>query len=356
MNGKPISIIKSEIESPPNISKTDIIKIFINWNEADQTIKCIDDSRNKAHFRYTTIIIDNNSSDNSIDKIIAHLTINLELKREPIQEFKVNGQFQALVHPFAGKADIVLIETKKNLGVSGAWNIGIRWALLNRTPNYIFILDNESQLESNAIDICFYLARKTNASVVGCLIKNMDGSIQFHGIWIVPNLFYFDQVIKKSPLSSSQSFWDVDFISACGVLISREVLELVDKKRGCYFNSNFFYLAEDQEFSSIVKQLGHRTIIAREAVAYHKINRKKVGLDTAYYYSSRNRIYLANAFLSWPWKVLFHIYYPLYRFTRALYLLIKGDRKVAFAHIQGLLDGYRKKGGKWAKQGTQTTK
>lgn len=324
---------------------TSIVQVFINWNEYRNSIDSLINARKNNPSSWPIIIIDNHSSDDSVEHILSFISSDSYLKRSAPEVHDRIGIYRIRTHVFKGNGEIVLIESSQNLGVSGAWNLAIEWAKKYYGFDYIFIFDNESRLNPKTIPCCLSLAQSLKIGLVGCLVKNADESIQFMGKSFYKNIFYIDVLLPHNNAPSPRGYWDVDLISGCGMLISKELLDQLLRSRGFYFDPDYFYLAEDQEFSLASKELGYRVIITRDAFVHHTTNRKKVGLSTAYYYSSRNRAYLANSYLPLHLKTLFHVYYPIYRISRALFHIFKGDALVGVSHIHGLIDAYLKKRG-----------
>jgi GT2 family glycosyltransferase len=98
---------------------------------------------------------------------------------------------------------------------------------------------------------------------------------------------------------------------------------------------------------AVTRDLG--CVVAHDAVVYHAVARSSGGTlnPRSYYYQTRNRIYLANRWLPWPWKLLFHAYYLP---SRLLLQAIGKGRwrwRTLRAISRGLVDGYRGVTGKW---------
>jgi GT2 family glycosyltransferase len=161
-------------------------------------------------------------------------------------------------------------------------------------------------------------------------------------------MFYVDIVSRRSLFRASEPFWDIDEASGAGMLVVREAAEALKARRGYLFDPKFFFYAEDQDFCLQVKRLGQRLVLARNAVVHHRISGGGLAGPLACYYSCRNRLFLANEFLPLGYRILFHAFYPASRLARALAAIIKGNYRLASAHVIGLYDGYRRKTGRKA--------
>ena len=93
--------------------------IILNWNKAEDTIECLNSLHELSYNNSSIIVIDNASTDNSVQKIK--------------QKFP----------------DIMLISNKSNLGFCEGNNIGMRYAFQSGAE-YIFLLNNDAVIEKSA--------------------------------------------------------------------------------------------------------------------------------------------------------------------------------------------------------------
>lgn len=320
----------------------------MNWNGWENTLECLDYLGKCIDYVHSIIIVDNGSTDSSLEKIRGYINEIAKVKDSAIDLFYKGIKVD--IFSYEGIVPITVIALNQNLGGSGGRNIGIDWALEDRTAEYIFFLDNDARIELETLSSCLQLANKHRFEVIGCLVKNYDSSVQFDGLKFIPNIFYIDILFALKFFKYSMDYWEVDEVTSCGMMVSRGILEKLKIRRGYYFDPQFFHWSEDQKFCLTAKREGAKIVIARKAVIYHKISRGGAGVHAAYYYSARNRLFLANEFLPIGLKILFHAYYPSYRLIRSFFELCRGNISIARAHIEGLVDGYKGVGGKWKKQ------
>ncbi len=98
-----------------NIDKQPLVcVIFLNWNGGEMVIKCIKSFfEHTAYSNYKAILVDNDSTDNSVELI--------EKQKFPIE----------------------IIKNKENLGFAGGMNAGIKYAINKHNPEFICLSNND---------------------------------------------------------------------------------------------------------------------------------------------------------------------------------------------------------------------
>lgn len=121
--------------------------VIINYNSGDLLIKCIDRLNDSDNIKINIYIIDNDSSDQSIQ--------NLE-QSQPSANFKI-------------------IKNTSNLGYAKACNQGS----FNGSAKYIAFLNTDCFIYADQLSqLISGLSEVHNASLIGCRVMNEDGSLQ----------------------------------------------------------------------------------------------------------------------------------------------------------------------------------
>ena len=107
--------------------------IIVNYNGQRWLKKCLDSIYNQTYKNYEIILVDNNSTDNSIELVKNNFP-------------KVN-----------------ILCSKKNLGFSGGNNLGIK----KSKGNLIMLLNNDTWVESNFLEKMEETYSKFNNAVIG---------------------------------------------------------------------------------------------------------------------------------------------------------------------------------------------
>ena len=136
----------------------DLSIIIPSYNTKDLLLKCLESLQqcNKE-----IIVVDNGSEDGTVE----------EMQNAKCKMQNVNSKFK-------------IIENKQNFGFAKALNQCLKEA----SGKYILLLNSDTIVEKGAIEkMVGYLKINPQVGVVGCQLRNSDGSIQFSGGYL-PNL------------------------------------------------------------------------------------------------------------------------------------------------------------------------
>jgi len=290
--------------------------VLLNWNGWSMTQECLKSIEASDYTNYRIVVVDNGSTDDSV--------ANLQ----------------------AGGGDFELIQTGQNLGFTGGCNVGIAKALA-RGSEYVLLLNNDAKAASEMLSRMVSAAALADAAICGARVMDEVGAqVLFDGERWPWNIFGL-----KLPLVSSQSesWGDADRVDGCAMLLRRDFLERRLREHGHILVPDFFMYCEETDLCRYGIGKGYRCIVVHDAIAYHGLAKSSGGGGNprSYYYLTRNRIYLANRWLSPPWKIFFHMYYLPSR----LLLQFKRTRAARSAVWQGLKDGYLGVEGIWKRHG-----
>jgi len=220
--------------------------IIVNWNTKDLLRDCLNSViEQTAKADYEIIVVDNNSTDGSIDMVKS--------------EFK----------------EAVLIENSKNLGFARANNRGIKVS----KGRYVCLVNSDIILLDNCLDkLVSFMESNPRAGMAGPRILNGDMTLQyscrhFPSIW--NNLCQsigLNHIFPKSPFFSDwiMNYWnhdstrDVDALSGCLWIIRREALDDIG-----LLDEEFFIYGEDLDFCKRMRNANWDVSFYPEAQAIH---------------------------------------------------------------------------------------
>lgn len=222
--------------------------IVVNYNAGVLLGKCIKSvastTNNFTDPKCEVIVVDNNSSDGSLEKI----------KNQKLNIKNTNRKLK-------------IIQNEINLGFSKAVNGGIE----NRQGEYVLLLNPDTVVRDGAIvKMVEFASAREDAGVVGARLLNPDGSVQasvfhFPSIFTAMNEFWFgvkDAHSKYVPVGDGS--FSVDALVGAAFLITPRAL----KKAGMLDEKYFMYF-EDLDYCRKVKSVGLKVYYLPEAQVIH---------------------------------------------------------------------------------------
>jgi len=150
-----------------NIEKHRVSIIILNWNGWKDTLECLESLYQIKYKNYDVIVVDNGSTDNSVEMIkkycqgklkINSRFVNFNPKNKPISLSKFNVREiikkKKLIknrEKIKRESSLNLLLLEKNLGYSRGNNIGIAFTMKFFNPDFIFLLNNDTVIESNCL-------------------------------------------------------------------------------------------------------------------------------------------------------------------------------------------------------------
>lgn len=302
--------------------------VLVNYNSWEDTVECVKSLLLSSYENFQILIVDNNSTNNSIQEIGKWLKNNrssgcdLNYKAEKHQlNFAATNTFLESFRTNSSPIgrDVVFLSSKKNLGFAGGNNVGLEYIHRKDDADYVWILNNDTVVKNDSIE-----------KQVNYTEKNLDKRIGVLGSKV---LYYHDPRFIQCIGGSSYNRWtgyskqignreldngqyDVtkvkpDLIIGASMLITKEFLKIIN-----YFDENYFLYFEEQDIAKLAFCNKFSLDYAIESVVYHKegrtigagkvqgkttfsdfyYNRSKI-LFTYKYYGYINRITIRSSIL-----------------------------------------------------------
>lgn len=234
--------------------------VLVNYNGGEFQLKCIESIKNQSYDNIEIIIVDNHSEDGS-----------LELLEKRYKE-------------------IDIIRLKKNIGFSGANNIGIRKAL-NNNSQFVLLLNNDTVIDRCMVEELLKYADEDTVTAPKMYYFKRKSTINYAGgkvDW--DNVESVNFGVRKLDTKQYSKVKQVEYVPFAGVLIPKKILKTVGR-----MDEKYFLYYEDTDYCVRIKEKGFRIIYVPDAKLWHCVNystRKSKGIQT--YYMSRNQLYFAK--------------------------------------------------------------
>ena len=237
-----------------------ITLIILNWNKAEETIRCLETVAIIDYSNMEVLVVDNSSSDGSVVKI-----------REKF-------------------STVTIIENKCNLGYAEGNNIGLRYSI-EKNAKYALILNNDTFVDRDfAKKLVNAGERYPNAALIGPLIYNygQPGIIQSAGA----NLDYLwrshHRGLGKQDVGQFNQEEEVEIVSGSAVLVNLNII----KKIGL-LDKSFFLYREDVDWCLRAKKAGYEVLFVPGATMEHRSHQvRESELPRITYYMTRNSLAL----------------------------------------------------------------
>jgi GT2 family glycosyltransferase len=229
--------------------------IIPNWNGVEHLPICLDSLRRQTVGGAEIIVVDNGSTDGSLD---------LLERRYP---------------------EARLLPLGENRGFAGACNAGMRTA----RAAFVVLLNNDTEVDARWLEeVLAAFRRHPEAGMVASKMLLFDRRDTFH----TAGDFY-----RVDGVPGNRGVWQRDerqydreeyVFGACGgsAAYRRTMLEQVG-----LLDEAFFYSCEDVDLAWRAQLVGWRCVYAPRAIVYHKLSATGGG-TTASFYDGRNTIYI----------------------------------------------------------------
>lgn len=257
--------------------------VIVNWNGWADTLECLE-----ALLRQTTrpriIVIDNGSSDGSVERITAWAAgaepwepppgplrrLTAPPVDKPVRLARLTPE-EALARA-PGDEEVMLIASPDNLGFSAGNNLGLRHALLDPRIAYCWCLNNDAVADANAVKA---LTQRMDATHKVGMCGTQVRYYSRPGHWQALNGHRFKLLTGQSrgiglnqpvtrPFDPKKVAQETDFVLGASLAVSRAFLDTVG-----FMEESYFLYFEEMDWA--VRNRGRFAIaFAHAAIVYHK--------------------------------------------------------------------------------------
>jgi GT2 family glycosyltransferase len=325
--------------------------VILNWNGWQDSLECLS-SLQKSRFKdYQIILIDNGSTDESLEKIRAWSVSAIPVTVGPeacgaesysLELIETTPDCLPGLHIKADSKHLLLVKNPENIGFAAGSNIGISYAVRNNFEQ-VMLLNNDTTI---APDCLSELHAFTNSHPEYCVVTpkicyynepkkiwNCGGKLTAFGGRKYLNQDCSDESVPSEPMQ-------ITFLTGCALYARTSVFDAYGP-----LSENFFFGEEDYEFCLRMKKNKIKLAAVRSATVFHKIGSSEKTVFSSERYTKAYIHYL-NRFIdmktyypSYYWhvwrllmlgyiipflKIRFHI--PLGKLVKLISLLLTNSR------------------------------
>jgi GT2 family glycosyltransferase len=297
--------------------------VVLNWNGWRDTIECLESVLRQNYTNYLVIVLDNASSDDSIEHIqgwmdgwvlaapavvqdLQHLSAPPVAKPLP---YLICENVSELSFSGVNVPRIALVKTGGNLGFAGGNNVALRWILKQQLESsYVWLLNNDTVIEPDCLtEMVQHLQEKEQTGKYTCgslvkfyqkpnIIQALGGArFNYHTATGSETLGRF--LGDDTPINHAEVEASLDYITGCSWLIPADFLKTIGVMEDRYF---LYY--EEIDWIQRSKHT-YGITYAPKAIVYHKEG-GSIGSKTmnrapsilAEFYMARNKIEFMKKF------------------------------------------------------------
>lgn len=235
-----------------------VVIIIPNWNGRRLLEKCLSSLyRLTAYNNFKVIVVDNGSSDGSVQEI--------------------RGKFP--------QADMVSLEA--NYGFSKGCNEGIRYAVQKYSPVYFLLLNNDIEIiQKDWLSQMIVCAERSDTiAVVGCKLLYPDGTLQHAGV-VWRGSLLIDRGWGEKDHGQYDESKEMVSVSGASFLVKRKVINRIGVLDEIYSP----FQSEESDFCFRARKHGYKIIYCGKSKLIHHENAsiKKTDNVKRFYIGKRN--------------------------------------------------------------------
>jgi GT2 family glycosyltransferase len=242
-----------------------VVVVVLTWNGRDDTLACLAALARSEHAPLRVVVVDNGSSDGTVDAVRA-------------------------AHP-----EVELLRSETNLGFAGGNNLGLERAL-SLGADHVLVLNNDVEISRGAIATLADAAdRLPQAGAINptILFAEPPDHVWFAGARFDPRRGYNGRQRGYGQPDDPAFTAPAETDRACGaaLLVPRGVLEEIGG-----FDESLFLYSEDTDWSLRARAAGYRLYVVPDARVVHRVSASTGGESSpaTLYYGFRNTLVVSE--------------------------------------------------------------
>ena len=312
---------------------------LLNWNNAEDTLRCIDSILSLRDRSFFLLVVDNASSDDSLPRIVAHLRAAWDRGRVLIDDRSAAPDGSGIDEAAPRAGDVIVIRGTRNRGYAGGNNVAIG-AALTAGCRAVWILNNDTVVDADSLGhLHEALDGSPEAGAIGALLVDADSDrIQCIGggrysWWRGTSRLVGDGATPEE-LETIALRTRLDYVSGASMLIPASTLEQVG-----LLDERFFLYCEEVDYAERCRRAGRGLVVTTRAVVHHRLG-ATIGSSRALrgrsrlsaYHASRSAVLLVRRHRPWlapsAWAA---------RIAFGAWLAVRGPRDLASPTVRGAM-------------------
>ncbi len=257
-----------------------LITVILNTNRRDDTLECLASLARNDYPNHDVMVLDNHSTDGSVEAIQTSFP------------------------------QVSIVQLEENKGYAGNNNVGIQKAL-DKHADWVFVLNEDTVLAPDCLSKMIEVGENDpEIGIVGPLVYHYDESDFIQTAGGVLGRYWESQHLAADELDQGQYQAPrvVDWISGCGILVRRSVIEEVGM-----IDERYFYYWEETEWCLRAGLNGWKVVNVPDAKMWHKgVQRNHQPKPSVTYYATRNRLLTISKHHA-PLRIWIHTWAQLLR-------------------------------------------
>ncbi|QGZ31676.1 glycosyltransferase family 2 protein [Stutzerimonas stutzeri] len=239
------------------------VALILNYKAATETISCAESLLTFCPTIDHIVIVDNDSQDGSA------AAFQQWLDEKPTSK-------------------VTLLCNPENNGYAGGNNYGLRWAMANLKPDYFWVVNNDTYVDSDAFSPLLEALQRDDRQFVGSLVLSADtGRLECYGGGKLYPILGKARLLGKNQsieaLQQQEHQHVPDYIMGCSLAFSAALTEEI----GLMDESYFMYF-EEVDWQYRARRYGISIKVIPQSRLYH-YGSLSLGNRSAFYHYYRNR-------------------------------------------------------------------
>jgi GT2 family glycosyltransferase len=256
---------------------------LLNWNGYEDTLEALESLYQINYPSYNVIVADNNSTNDSIEKIKEYAQGNIKVEtkftkyidNKPISlTILEEGEYSENLNNTStlDEKKLLLIKNKENYGFAKGNNIAIDYTIKYDKPDYILLLNNDTIVDPEFLNKMIEVAIKdSKIGLIGPKFYYYDYEGSHDTVWCIGSVVDLDHfpghhsIMEEPSCDLTQNVIECDWVSGAGALIKTEAMPK------SYLSTEFFFGCEDVDLAISIKEKGYKVVTVMDSIIWHKV-------------------------------------------------------------------------------------